>query len=345
LSTQKKTLIYILPSNLTHEGIGAKIDGQCALFKKKYKTTLIKFEFKSSAWPTTKLVAIIYFHIRVFFRGLTVSKVYYRYNPKVPIINAYMILLSFLKPVYLENNGYFNTQLKYLNKFIERTVHLVTYFLFRFSHIQHMVVHFNLIDRLTQAGIPKKRVTFLQNGYTPPQIKPHKIDKAILEQVAELKVKNTAKLGIFVGKGSPWHGVNKVIDLFQGIDSQLLVVGPYAQSASLNNVHYLGNLNRDTLLSLYGLCDFGIGTFDWGLLGISEGCPLKTREYLCFGLPILVNYKDWAQEISELSPFIYDYSQDKAALGHIVSSSHDAKAIVPVAIKHLNWNQTALANI
>jgi len=96
-------------------------------------------------------------------------------------------------------------------------------------------------------------------------------------------------------------------------------------------------MNTSTLYTLYDLSDFAISTFRWDMLNITQGSPLKTREYLCMGLPILVHYYDCAMDFESLHPYIFNYADGPSALDDIINLDVDKKVLGKEALSVLSW--------
>lgn len=58
------------------------------------------------------------------------------------------------------------------------------------------------------------------------------------------------------------------------------------------NIHLHGFLDRSAYLSILARADVGIGTLALHRKGMEEASPLKVREYLACGIPILLAYED-----------------------------------------------------
>lgn len=100
--------------------------------------------------------------------------------------------------------------------------------------------------------------------------------------------------------GSPnqsWHGVDKILTLAQATAGILEfdIIGP-TQPASFqaSNVRFHGFLKQAEYEKVLAQCDIGICTMALHRNHMEEACPLKTREYLAFGLPVILGYKDTA---------------------------------------------------
>lgn len=101
---------------------------------------------------------------------------------------------------------------------------------------------------------------------------------------------------VFLGSPlMPWHGLDKLVELAEllpGIDVD--VVGTSAAELPRHpaNLRLHGYLPPDEYRPLLAAADVGIGTLAFHRTGLLEGSPLKTREYLAFGLPVVLGYRD-----------------------------------------------------
>ena len=105
--------------------------------------------------------------------------------------------------------------------------------------------------------------------------------------------KNERAQLIFVGTaGQAWHGVDKLVtvaDRFSDMDFH--IVGAQIERVPKNFVIH-GLLDREQLLQLYSKVDCGIGSLALHRNNMSEASPLKSREYLAHGLPVIGAYRD-----------------------------------------------------
>lgn len=104
----------------------------------------------------------------------------------------------------------------------------------------------------------------------------------------------------FVGTADqPWHGVDKLVDLaarrpawrfdIVGLDAGTALLAPGPRPA---NITWHGALERAQVIEVLATADVGVGTLALHRKSMSEACPLKVREYLAVGLPILYGYTD-----------------------------------------------------
>ena len=102
---------------------------------------------------------------------------------------------------------------------------------------------------------------------------------------------------MLVGYMAPWAGVDKLRPLCRAFPQlDVHVVGDVGDEAgaggSLPNLHFHGRLEQDRYRPIMAACDFGIGPLALHRKGMSEATPLKVRDYLMHGLPILIAHDD-----------------------------------------------------
>jgi hypothetical protein len=68
------------------------------------------------------------------------------------------------------------------------------------------------------------------------------------------------------------------------------IIGPTGKDT--DNLKYLGILPNVAANEFIRTCDIGIGPLSLHLKGLTEASPLKTRQYLASGLPIIYGYRD-----------------------------------------------------
>lgn len=97
--------------------------------------------------------------------------------------------------------------------------------------------------------------------------------------------------------GSPglnWHGTDQLAELagIAGDAVDIHIVGETGEDR--DNLHWYGYLSEEEYLPIMERCHICVGTLGLHRKGLSEGCPLKTREYVKHGFPIVLGYKDTA---------------------------------------------------
>lgn len=102
---------------------------------------------------------------------------------------------------------------------------------------------------------------------------------------------------VFIGSGDyAWHGVDKLVELARLLpDLDIHVIGDFPslqRDRKPENLIPHGFLSYDKYTKLLDSADVGLGTFALHRKGMQEACPLKVREYLQFGLPVILPYLD-----------------------------------------------------
>lgn len=101
---------------------------------------------------------------------------------------------------------------------------------------------------------------------------------------------------VFIGtENQIWHGVDKILKLAKilrewnfdliGLDKQAINYLP-------PNVAVHGFMKHDEYRTIFERSDAAFGTLALHRKGMNEASPLKVREYLAHGLPVIIGYKD-----------------------------------------------------
>ncbi|WLI77669.1 hypothetical protein Q5705_03675 [Kosakonia sp. H02] len=117
----------------------------------------------------------------------------------------------------------------------------------------------------------------------------------------------------FIGTpGQPWHGVDIIEQLARQLpEMDFHVVG--IEGDNLPNLYYHGYLNTQEYIAILAKCAVCIGTLGLHRKNMVEACPLKVREYLAYGYPVILGYQDTAFIEQQLQPdFVHfiDTSKD-----------------------------------
>jgi hypothetical protein len=110
-------------------------------------------------------------------------------------------------------------------------------------------------------------------------------------------VRNERPRGVFLGApGLAWHGVDKIRLLAERMpEFDFDVVGPSADDLGgpvPANLVLHGFLERERYEPIVLNADFAIGTLALHRQTINETAPLKLREYLAYGLPMILAHDD-----------------------------------------------------
>jgi hypothetical protein len=101
---------------------------------------------------------------------------------------------------------------------------------------------------------------------------------------------------VFVGNpefSSLWHGLDKLAPLVHRLsDWDFHLIGPAPSVGWPSNVVCHGVLSRDDYHEILRTADIAFSTLALHRNGMDEASPLKTREYLAFGIPTVIGYRD-----------------------------------------------------
>ena len=115
---------------------------------------------------------------------------------------------------------------------------------------------------------------------------------------------------IFLGnpRPPPWHGVDKIIFLASNFPKwRFDVVGIDLEDVRVkipSNVMFHGQCSYADYRRVLVLADVAIGTLSLHKMNMNEASPLKVREYLAHGLPIIIGYCD--TDFPEPQPYILE---------------------------------------
>jgi hypothetical protein len=98
---------------------------------------------------------------------------------------------------------------------------------------------------------------------------------------------------VFVGTPDyPWQGFDLFLTIVQAMPRYEFHVIGTDSGPSYHNLQYHGALTGHEYHRMMSNMDFAIGTLAFYRAGITEGSPLKVRDYLTFNLPFVIGYID-----------------------------------------------------
>jgi glycosyltransferase involved in cell wall biosynthesis len=121
------------------------------------------------------------------------------------------------------------------------------------------------------------------------------IEFARLPSLAPVALTEPVKLMFIGSRDHYWGGHEQIFELARlRPNLQFHIVGMNSQSKSeiLPNVHFHGKIGPSEYHEIARECSIGLSTMALGKKGMSEASPLKSREYLALGLPIITRYID-----------------------------------------------------
>lgn len=113
-------------------------------------------------------------------------------------------------------------------------------------------------------------------------------------RVEPLPIRDEVRKALFF-LGSPnqaWHGISEIIE-FASLNPEIdiHIVGDSGLNPP-SNVKFYGTLTPSEYFPIAAKCIAGIGSLNLKSKQMSEACPLKVREYLALGLPVILKYQD-----------------------------------------------------
>lgn len=147
----------------------------------------------------------------------------------------------------------------------------------------------------------------------------------------------------FLGFPEPWHGIDKLFFLASLTPTwQFHLVGPARTSFSHfpPNVQFHGPLGRAQYTPILAACHVGIGPLALHRKRMSEACPLKVREYLAHGLPVVIAHTD--PDFPSPTPFILQLPNREDNIAASLARLNDfvhawlTKRVHPQQIRHLD---------
>ncbi|MBE0670203.1 MAG: glycosyltransferase family 4 protein [Anaerolineales bacterium] len=129
----------------------------------------------------------------------------------------------------------------------------------------------------------------------PTQVIANGVDLETFEQLPAPE--NESPRLVFIGNpGYPWHGIDKLVALAELVpDIQMDIIG-YDQLAGFEplpkNISLHGYLGMDAYKAILSQADAAISSIALHRVQLEEASPLKSRECLAFGLPLIIAYAD-----------------------------------------------------
>jgi Glycosyltransferase Family 4 len=207
-----------------------------------------------------------------------------RWRPDIVYFRQDFFTLSFYflfnkLPTVIEYNSDDIEEAKLIYSFPVRIFHLITRELINKSAVGFVTVTYELEKKLEKYNKP---IITIANGIDRNTVK-------IQRKNHTSKIINVLFLG---SPNQPWHGVDKIYYLASKLpDVDFHLVG-ITDEVALDNVHTYGYLNLEQYVKIVEVCDVGIGTLALHRKKMNEASPLKVREYLHFGLPVIIGYED-----------------------------------------------------
>ena len=147
---------------------------------------------------------------------------------------------------------------------------------------------------------PGSEVRIIENGYekrlVPAVVKDH-----VAKRVREWREKGYL-VALFAGTFFPWSGADRIVNglkeqtgvalIMAGSGPELKTTLAAVEGGLRERVLYVGTQTEEELAGLYETADFAFSSQALDRIGIRDARPLKTREYLAYGLPVVCGYRE-----------------------------------------------------
>jgi glycosyltransferase involved in cell wall biosynthesis len=145
----------------------------------------------------------------------------------------------------------------------------------------------------------------------------------------------------FVGSpNQPWHGIQELVEFGElNSEIEIHIVGSDGV-CNQPNVFFHGILNADQYQAIASRCQAGVGSLKLTTNHMMEASPLKVREYLALGLPVILKYKD--TDLSFGEDYILELPTDSRPLADFSREIHEflqewsEKRVPTERIQHLD---------
>jgi hypothetical protein len=346
---ERKKILYVAPyieNSQKGAGIDLKIKGQLSAFRTKYNTVCVSLiPYNKGTNIFVKLWYQLLSQMRFVVYSLKPDVIYYRYHWDMFFYNISLFFISLFSTVWIEHNQIGRGEIILCTPW-KVIFHSVQIRILSFSRAKHIALTREIRDK---EGLPKKTI-IMPNGYyneidQSVSLKQNiKVLRHIKSQIMKEKKKGR-KVLVFVSSDYSWQGIDRIANLIKRIEkAYLLVIGNFKNNKHLELLGELGLAFRVGYVEscflpyIYELVDFGIGTFALDRKRMTEACPLKVREYLWYGLPVIINYHDPLLEDKWSKSFIHqvDWSNLNSLIDFLNRES-DRNLIKAQSRKHLSW--------
>ena len=163
-----------------------------------------------------------------------------------------------------------------------------------------------------------------------------------LSRIKSLPVRSQEKPALFfVGSpNQPWHGVQELVEFGNSnSDVDIHIVGTDGVNIE-PNIFFHGTLNETQYQLIASRCQAGVGSLKLSTNQMREASPLKVREYLAFGLPVILKYRD--TDLSSGEDYILEIPPDPQLLSdfsleiHVFLQKWSAQRVPRERIQHLD---------
>lgn len=189
----------------------------------------------------------------------------------------------------------------------------------------------------------KKPTKVIANGYDTGDAMVHKSNRSVT---------NIRPQVIFIGTpDQPWQGFEEFAYMANCIpESDFHLIGPSSiQTPCPDNLKIYGYLASNEIEAIYSIADIGVGTLSLYVKNMQEACPLKVREYIAHGLPVVLGYADTDLEgqdfVLNIGCYKDNVEKNIYAIKEFINKYHDKSVPKEIAQKLIDNKQKEKARL
>lgn len=289
-------VLYVIDQNIEEgktSGIIYKIKNKISLWKefgvevellslysfKRYNSDIKLIDDKSSfeikkhgRWITLIRLMLSSYLLNKFLKKNPYDLMYIRQRPYMPFTKSFLKRVKTIVELNTDDVGEYKALSKMMFTINNYTRHLFYSNIFAFVSVSA-----ELCNKFCKE-FNKKCIT-IANGIE-------------VNDYPEVNASNERPRVIFVGSpGFPWHGMDKFLSLANECpEFDFHIVG--SDGENKDNIYYHGYCSLDQTIKHVQDSDVGICSLSLHLNDMNEASPLKSRQYMAQGLPIIYAYKD-----------------------------------------------------
>jgi len=341
LIIMKKNVLYLFPAFLDHPGLKRKVDGQCHGMTALFNCTLYALSSSKTKPKWHQFLSYFIYTFKALIKTKDYEIIYCRYNAKFICLFLKLACLSFKKPVIIEINGDYLSELSFLNRRLELWCHqkLMKKFL---NSKAHLAFSNTTIYKAVKAVHPNpSQVHVLQNGYLQNKTPLSDMEltqlKTLQKTIESLKKPSIKVAALVSGVPGP-----RTVDMLQILshypDIKVISIGnnPFKNICPI--IHHIPPISPRLLDALLPSFDYGLAPRYRHEIGFTGGSALTTGAYLANGLAVITDYDD-SLSTTTLAPYLINLKKCPTELEEWLTIPKDKSTIASKAAQVLNWTE------
>jgi hypothetical protein len=293
-----------------HSGVYKKINDQVTAWKSNgyiVQLFVITDERSKAMWQNLDPSAIIFIDSNVFIKLLNRIRI-------LPLASKSQPSLIYLRdnfPIFLPKSPI--PIVIEIQSLVGRELKLRSRYKYRMFSILKQAIYSRVSGAVYVTNELMVKNEFHLKSHIPKIAIGNGINLSRLEQLSQpTQVKSAL---FFVGSpNQPWHGIQELVEFGElNPNIEIHIVGSDGVDFE-PNVFFHGTLDADQYRAIASRCQAGIGSLNLSKNHMKEASPLKVREYLALGLPVILKYQDTDLRLGE--DFILELPDDSRPLSN-----------------------------